>query len=254
MSEEDQNFGEALEAFTNDNTEPEQPKFKTDFDELIELFSTFPTEKEAKDYFKKHTSKLDKRFYNPKNPNKAYSRPNCYAAIARCREKGIFQTTPQLKLKDLTYRVDVPPTPPQTQPLEDNYTDNQDFNQYQPEPPTTNPYSFNQPLTQQEPEYVFVEPSPNDVEAAKDIAQIIFKKVAALANDPTAEMDNDEGKKFGRAVCIIFGDGTGKFDPRKLAGLTFGTSLIVRSDALFKAGKKIMGTVSEKLSGEKPNV
>ena len=76
--------------------------------------------------------------------------------------------------------------------------------------------------------YVFIEPNTADVTAAAFIATTLFNKAATTLKDEAMNMDDKEAKQFGRACIILFGDKTGRLDPRALAALTVATSVGVR--------------------------
>jgi hypothetical protein len=190
-------FGDALENIVTETpleqTENPQP-IKTDVDELIEYFSQFATEKEAKQAMKQNVN--DKRFFMPTS-NKDYSTANCYKAITRCREKGLFKgqtITPEAK--DLTYKMEVPPTPPQqeqeplTPPPEYETIENIDA------PDTFVETDFSQPPQQE----------PIDPKAAKKNGQLIQGVLNLLADyfeEPKAKINDKEAIEYGEDLVIL---------------------------------------------------
>ncbi|MCL2288711.1 MAG: hypothetical protein FWC33_06045 [Candidatus Bathyarchaeota archaeon] len=267
---------------SSDQQQQQQQPHRSDYSLLLDIFKVYRSKEEALEAMHKNISKNPDKRYSDQN-GKTYSESNCRRAIRRLDERGKFTnqtntTTP--KTRELTYKMDTPnitpfePEHPQTDTVyqqPQNQTLSQNDNTFQQQHNETNTTQQQQeqfnnntpidPFTQQpttiqpqplRQEYVFVEPSERDVEAVKDIAQIGFKKIAKLADDPSAELDDYEGKKLGRAVCILLGGDDGKLDPRKVALVTVGITVVTRADAIIKAGKKVGVDAVGMIKGGKP--
>ncbi len=208
---------EEVVEFAPENTTPaptENPQpIKTDVEELVEFFSTYQNKDEALQAMKNGLTGegKDKRF---SANGKTYSQANCRKAINRADDKGLFKgQVTTAEVKDLTYKMEVPPTLPRPQqaltpPPEEIKEQNQDGNGEEPVSFTGDPYHpedtgddvFQQPPPQQE---------PIDPKAAKKNGQLIQGVLNLLADyfeEPKAKINDKDAIEYGEDLVILCPD------------------------------------------------
>ena len=164
---------------------------KTDLEELIEFFSKFNTEQEAKDFFKTHTNKTEKRFYMP-NSDKGYSRANCYTALNKCNIKCLFKgSTPKIELKDATYKMEAPSLSPQPEPQLEQTPQNTE----QHDSPQTDQqpnWQYGQQDQPQQPQ----QPTPViDEQAKKEAVDFLTRSIESFFNNRAEGFKDSDPKK-----------------------------------------------------------
>lgn len=231
MSEQEFNLGTALDKLTETAdietpTADPQP-IRTDVDELVEYFSKFTHEKEARKDLRAKISPTDKQrfFVN----GKSYSTGNGYKAIKRCRENELFKgEAPAVQPKDLSYKMSAPPVPPRPEPEPLPETASEELPEIEEtatiediEPEEFNPAPAPAPIQQQQTERIFNEPSTRIVKSYTFIAQLVCKKLSQSVKDPELKavfaMDKEEADQVGYAIAVLTVDEMGKVDPRTAA-------------------------------------